>query len=185
MSQILLIALGPIQDFIAAGRRCRDLWFGSWVLSELSKATALAVGETPGAVLVFPGAALDDLAEGSETSVANKIVVRVPDGTTAEEVAERGRAAMKTRLTEIRDLAFRKIEKEDQYFHWKNALAQVDDLIEYVWASAPEKEGPGGYKEARRQAEALLGARKNTRLWGPVDWGLPCPSRRSTASGNR
>ncbi|HTQ79571.1 MAG TPA: type III-B CRISPR-associated protein Cas10/Cmr2, partial [Thermoanaerobaculia bacterium] len=42
MAQILLITLGPVQDFIAAARRCRDLWFGSWLLSELSKATAQA-----------------------------------------------------------------------------------------------------------------------------------------------
>jgi CRISPR-associated protein Cmr2 len=182
MPQILLIALGPIQDFIAAGRRCRDLWFGSWVLSELSKATAHAVGETPGAVLVFPGAPLPKLAAGSETSVANKIVVCVPDGISAEEVAEQGRVAMRTRLTEIRRIAFQKIDDPgDEFFHRAKAVAQVDDLIEYVWASAPE--GPAGYGAARQAAEALLGARKNTRLWGPVPWGAAVP--KSSIDGER
>ena len=37
MAHVLIVTLGPIQDFIAAARRTRDLWFGSWLLSELSK----------------------------------------------------------------------------------------------------------------------------------------------------
>lgn len=40
---ILSLGLGPIQDFISAARRTRDLWFGSFLLSEISKATAKAV----------------------------------------------------------------------------------------------------------------------------------------------
>jgi len=35
MEHILLFSIGPIQDFIASARRSRDLWFGSWMLSEL------------------------------------------------------------------------------------------------------------------------------------------------------
>jgi hypothetical protein len=38
---LLLITIGPVQEFIAAARRSRDLWFGSWLLSELSKAAAI------------------------------------------------------------------------------------------------------------------------------------------------
>ena len=43
MTRLLEIAVGPVQDFIAAARRCRDLWYGSHLLSELSKAAALAL----------------------------------------------------------------------------------------------------------------------------------------------
>src|SRR4051794_31631303 len=141
MPQILVIALGPIQDFIAAARRCRDLWFGSWLLSELSKAAALAVANVEGAELVFPSP-LADLALGSETSVANKIVLRIPDGISAADVAERGRAAMQERLRAIRDRAFQQIKNPGDLFLRETAEAQVGDLIEYVWASAAE--GPGG-----------------------------------------
>ena len=35
---LLAIALGPVQEFISAARRTRDLWFGSYLLSEISKA---------------------------------------------------------------------------------------------------------------------------------------------------
>jgi CRISPR-associated protein Cmr2 len=40
MNYLISIALGPVQDFISTARRSRDLWFGSWLLSELSKAVA-------------------------------------------------------------------------------------------------------------------------------------------------
>jgi CRISPR-associated protein Cmr2 len=55
---LLLITIGPVQEFIAAARRSRDLWFGSWLLSELSKAAAVAVIERQGAAgLIFPAPA--------------------------------------------------------------------------------------------------------------------------------
>ena len=42
MEYLFSVALGPAQEFIAAARRTRDLWFSSWLLSELSKAAAVA-----------------------------------------------------------------------------------------------------------------------------------------------
>jgi CRISPR-associated protein Cmr2 len=43
MSYLLLISLGPVQDFIASARRSRDLWFGSYLLAELSKCVARSI----------------------------------------------------------------------------------------------------------------------------------------------
>lgn len=40
---LLALSIGPVQEFIAAARRSRDLWFGSYLLSEVSKAAALAL----------------------------------------------------------------------------------------------------------------------------------------------
>lgn len=40
MKYLLSISIGPVQDFIATARRSRDLWFGSWLLSELSNSKA-------------------------------------------------------------------------------------------------------------------------------------------------
>ncbi len=42
---LMALSVGPVQDFIAAARRTRDLWFGSFLLSEVSKAAALALYE--------------------------------------------------------------------------------------------------------------------------------------------
>ena len=41
----LSISIGPVQGFIAAARRTRDLWYGSWLLSEVSKAVARSLHE--------------------------------------------------------------------------------------------------------------------------------------------
>ena len=40
MSSVLLMRLGPIEDFIAPARRCREFWLGSWMLSERARAAA-------------------------------------------------------------------------------------------------------------------------------------------------
>jgi CRISPR-associated protein Cmr2 len=177
MSHVLIIALGPVQDFIVAARRCRDFWFGSWLLSELSKAVARGVAGS--AELVFPGASLRELDPASSTSVANKIVALVPEGGSPADAAAAGRAALLERLHQIRDRSFVKVAGD--FFQEENALAQVEDLIEMQWASAPIESG--GYAAAREAAEALLGARKNTRLWGPVTWGSPAP--KSSIDGER
>jgi CRISPR-associated protein Cmr2 len=53
---ILLIAIGPVQPFIAAARKIRDLWQGSLMLERLSKAAAMALhghGEKLGAPCEF------------------------------------------------------------------------------------------------------------------------------------
>ncbi len=181
MAHVLIVTLGPIQDFIAAARRTRDLWFGSWLLSELSKATAQAMAEECGLdSLVFPGIATRRELYEEKTSVANKIVVRVPDGKEPATVAQRGKMGMQARLDWLRDQAFSQVSS--QYFEHETARDQVNDLIEFTWVSAPES-GPQGYSETRHKAEELLAARKNTRLWGKVTWGKDVP--KSAIDGER
>lgn len=51
---LLIVTLGPVQEFIKQARRTRDLWFGSHLLSELSRAAARRIAEVDGATLVFP-----------------------------------------------------------------------------------------------------------------------------------
>jgi CRISPR-associated protein Cmr2 len=72
--RLLALSIGPVQDFIAAARRTRDLWFGSYALSELSKAAARAILEKLGTYddrrggLIFP---YDGFAEfGAETNTS-------------------------------------------------------------------------------------------------------------------
>lgn len=193
---LLLASLGPVQDFIASARRCQDLWFGSWLLSELSKAAAagmidcIGTGDDAVGALVFPGAtARAALERGSDTSVANKILVRIRgDAAHVREVAQAGEKAMRARLTELRSHAFRRAGRDDparaKHFHERSAIAQVDDLIEYYWVAVPEPPDGDGYATARAEAERLLAARKNTRTWGQPSWaadGIP----KSTLDGAR
>src|SRR5215212_6083504 len=105
MAYLISIAIGPVQDFISTARRSRDLWFGSWLLSELSKAAANEVADGDVSRLVFPSPdRWEDLAPRSAFNVANKIVAVVDEK--PEAVGERARRAVLRRLLEITEDAF-------------------------------------------------------------------------------
>lgn len=173
MTHLLLISIGPVQDFIASARKAQDLWFGSWLLSDLS-ATVAQMFPSP-ATVVFPGNLEDE-------NVANKILVQVTEDPRAE--AEKARAALKKRLMQLAtDLFARASEKAGdlaQHFDMAVALKQVEDLIEFLWVAVPLGDN---YAEARKQAETALAARKNTKTWGAVTWGAPVP--KSALDGQR
>ena len=40
---LITLSLGPVQSLIEAARRTRDLWCGSWLLSEAARAAALVL----------------------------------------------------------------------------------------------------------------------------------------------
>lgn len=165
---VFVLALGPVQDFIAAARRTRDLWFGSWMLSELARAAGQAIETSCGTgSLIFPASTR---LKHADATFANKIVARISGA--PEEVGQLVREAIATRLEELRSEAFKKIEANPA-FHGESARLQIADLVEIQWASAPE--GAEGYHDARKEAERLLGARKQCRLFGPVTWGKAVP----------
>lgn len=186
MNHLFLVSVGPIQDFIASARRSRDLWFGSWLLSELAKSAARFIYEQRGK-LIFP-APQDptvDLATGSRLNVANKIVATVE--LSPEQVYAFGNAiesAIQQELDRIRTEAYRSIHGR---FDSKNAERQVADLVEYYWVALPLS-SQEKYSETRRMLEALMAARKVTRNFPPVKphpdgWGSSRP--KSSLDGQR
>jgi CRISPR-associated protein Cmr2 len=183
MRYLLAVSLGPVQDFIASARRCRDLWFGSWLLSELSKAVAAGIvdaledpPEEALRALVFPYVAVRaDLDPGSGISIANKIIARVSgDANHVREVAQKGREAMEARLRTLREHIFQRVgatdPRREAHFHEERAIAQIDSLIDCAWVAVIEDEGPDGYARARVEAERLLGARKHTQSFKQPSW---------------
>lgn len=172
---ILLVHVGPVQDFIKSARRCRDLWYGSRLLSEVSRQVAQALVEASGQkledVLVFPGRLSPR--EGEDVSVANKIQLTLPTGDrdVVAGIAESGRLSLRDHLTQLAQEHFsqvsRHLERLDcaspEDFHRDLALQQVQGMMEYFWAAVPFEEGQ--YGAARNRTEALLAARKNTRNW--------------------
>lgn len=60
---LMAVAIGPVQGFVSAARRTRDLWMGSVVVSECSKAVARRAASTFGLeALIFPApASVEDL----------------------------------------------------------------------------------------------------------------------------
>lgn len=200
MGNLLTISIGPVQEFIAAARRSRDLWFGSWLLSELSKAAAEQVVSDNGLdSLIFPAInGREDLRAGSAFSVVNKIVALVEDPATTAHAAEQ---AARKRLRELADRAYSEINRRHakmikgdvrSYLHDDIARAQVNDLIEFFWAAYPCTDLSAGeeYRHARRQVERLLAARKSTRNFNQVlplgedgGWGSNAP--KSSLDGQR
>ena len=90
---LLAIAIGPVQDFIASARRTRDLWFGSYLLSEVSKAVARDL-KAKNATLIFPAPLnTNDLDEDSPLNVANKLLAEVETDDPANLLIEVKQAA--------------------------------------------------------------------------------------------
>ena len=54
MSHLFIFQLGPVQSFIAAGRRTEDLYVGSRILSELAKVGLTAAGQSLGFEPIYP-----------------------------------------------------------------------------------------------------------------------------------
>lgn len=169
MTYLFLVSIGPVQAFIASARRTRDLWFGSWLLSELSKAAAQEiVNASAGNSLIFPAPHDEKLLQSdSPLNVANKIVALIdrPPADVGKKVHE----AIKSRLNKIREDAFKEIGKCNQDATDK----QIDDLVEYFWVALPY-EG-NNYTATRNNLEALMAARKNTRDFRKVTWGSNVP----------
>jgi CRISPR-associated protein Cmr2 len=179
MTQYLLqIHIGPMQAFIAAARRTRDLWFGSWLMSELSKAAARGVAEQAGEEnLIFPAAPLTDLRPETDLAVANKIVAIVADPKTVAELAEK---AVRQRLDDLTKVALSEVKGALQTR--EIVEAQIRDLLEFYWVAVPLP-SPNKYKDVRAQAEILLAARKSCRQFAQPEWGGNRP--KSSLDGNR
>ena len=76
---VLMLAIGPVQGFIAAARRTRDLWYGSTLLSAVATTAARRLQSSYGAELVFPaGLRSPETGELSQVAAAsNKVVALV------------------------------------------------------------------------------------------------------------
>ena len=51
---LVTLSLGPVQSLIGAARRTRDLWCGSWLLSEAARAAARVLHRRQPGCLIFP-----------------------------------------------------------------------------------------------------------------------------------
>lgn len=166
MRILFLCSISPVQDFITTARRSHDLWFGSKLLSELSKAVARFIADEYGdGSLVFPNPEKrDDLDPDSDFSVSNRICATLEIDEFTDTFSEKIREAMFKRLEQIRKVAFSKVKNYTE----KMALKQVEDLPEFYWAAVPY-ESDEEYSLARKKAEIYLAARKNTRDFKQIE----------------
>lgn len=174
---VLTLSIGPVQGFIASARRSRDLWSGSWLLSEMAKAAAKSLFEA-GAQMVFPfvDEATKDRLEPCDRmdnnfSVGNKIQVQVEaaDDAAVRDLVEQAKAAAQARFETIARQARQVLqERQDLNAALRNEIwqMQVKDYLEIqaAWARITEK----GYSDASQRAASALAARKATRDFTPA-----------------
>lgn len=165
-SYLYVLSIGPVQDFIAAARRTRDLWFGSHLLSEISKAAAREVsghGE-----LIFPGLnagdkELEPYSEPGAFNVANIILAKLDENPIKinELAQEAARKEWMRHAQGAKDLADYLDPEFVNNERWKE---QVCDVLEFYSAWVPfEEDQAGSYKKARKRLMRLLDGRKAIR----------------------
>jgi CRISPR-associated protein Cmr2 len=173
MEYLLLISLGPVQDFIMTARRTRDLWFGSYLLSECSKATARSLLEQ-GCELIFPNPAdtrnealsLLQPNDPAGLGVVNNVLVRVVTAQqNLKDLVNKAREAAEERIDDLFNQILNRLNR--QGIDQTTAREQLKDLLEFQWVAVPEN---GDYERARARAAELLSARKATRNFRAVNW---------------
>ncbi len=180
---LLQLSIGPVQDFIAAARRTRDLWCGSLLLSEVSKAAARCLAESD-ALLIFPalekGAPELEPYPPGKFNVANIILAEVPPAVSLspKALADKARAAAQTRFLEISDEVKHELKDIIDPARWEN---QMDDVIEFysAWCVLDG----GGYKASRARLRILMDGRKACRNFLPANGEAEIP--KSSLDGAR
>lgn len=168
MNHLIAMAVGPVQEFIAAARRTRDLWFGSYLLSEISRAVAKSVEEN-GGKLMFP-------ASSDAGNIANVILAELPTGE-PREVAAQAKHAAQNRWLEFAEKVEQTASRVIRQEIWND---QVDDVIEFYAAWVARSQG---YSADRRRVMRLLAGRKNCRDFLPAKGRAGVP--KSSLDGQR
>lgn len=173
---LLALSIGPVQDFIAAARRTRDLWFGSYMLSEVSRAAAKCLYDH-GAELIFPAPKTPSESlkkqpgDSNALNIGNKLLAAATTDN-PKKLLENAKDAAKDRWRDFAREAKRDIDIRQTI--WAD---QINEVLEFysAWILFKNDED---YHKLRRRLDSLLNARKNTRNFlassiGPEGHGLP------------
>jgi len=156
-------SIGPVQEFILTARKTQDLWEGSGLLAELSRAAARAVEEAGGRLVAPASKSVE-----ARDAVANKLLF-VCDAERLEAATGALRRAPGERLEEIARAVREEIlvpagvsVDEDA---WRAQLAQFPEVYDAStpWQAAPPSEAREPFAKARARAERLLDGRKQLR----------------------
>ncbi len=174
LKYVVIFSIGPVQTFIASARRSRDLWSGSWLLSELAKACAKSLndlGDTK-AQLIFPHVDKSnqaDLEENSDFSVGNKVqaVLTVDSVDELKNIIDNAKKSVKKRFIKEASNALSCLPKDKHYLRETIWNSQLDDYLEIqtAWARFGDD---NSYHDAAQKAGQTLASRKATRDFSPT-----------------
>ncbi|VXB12085.1 Type III-B CRISPR-associated protein Cas10/Cmr2 [Bacillus altitudinis] len=181
---LMLFSIGPVQEFIAQARRTRDLWFGSFLLSELSKAGAKKFQEL-GGTLIFP---VFNESSAEPNNAPNKILGEISHEQPTS-VARQVKKAIYNKWKEYADFVRGIVDPYIQIGTWNR---QVDDLIEFyaVWTEMQTQEeavnaSASPYHMALQEVEGLMAARKTLRDFKQNEPGALFGEPKSSLDGGR
>ena len=163
-----MLSIGPVQGFIAAARRTRDLWIGSHLLSEVSKAAAKKISDE-GGLLIFPSLEKEKLIPSDSLdapNVANIILaeLELQDGKDPSDLNQRVKTAAQDEWMQYAKGAKCLAERLSSGFInqdiWDD---QAKDVLEFYSAWLPMPKEEDAYQGARKRLMQLLASRKATR----------------------
>ncbi len=192
---LLTIALGPVQDFISAARRTRDLWFGSFMLSEISKAVAFSVREQ-GGELIFPHNEADlrptqlvidgkpanpnEYNQESIFNVVNIILAKIPkEKAQPKDIARLAKTNAEARFMKFAAIAFDVAKPLICESRWNQ---QIQDVLEFYAAWLPLASDED-YAKTRHDLMLLQAGRKALRDFKPYQGHIRIP--KSSLDGAR
>jgi CRISPR-associated protein Cmr2 len=175
MEYLVAISIGPVQSFIEAGRRSQDLWCGSWLLSEVSRAVAYNLHQTQNGCLIFPSPDVDlqpqdpdssDPDIAIEANIANVIraVIQVDNSEQVRLIIGDAKHTATQRLDDLINTVKNKLSGfaiDDERFE-----QQKRDILETYGAWV--KLEPNKYGDASERLGKLLSARKQTKDFSPI-----------------
>ncbi|SBS35750.1 CRISPR-associated protein [Marinomonas spartinae] len=176
MDYLVAISIGPVQSLIEAGRRSQDLWCGSWLLSEVSRAVAYNLNQSHNDCLIFPSPEHPDIDLQSqdsdsdsaiEANIANVVraVLKVEDVAQVRAIVDAAKRAAEARLMNILDDVWNK-KLNDLNISRPRFEQQKHDILETY--AAWVKLEPNKYGDASERLGKLLAARKQTKDFQPI-----------------
>lgn len=191
---LFIIQIGPVQEFIATARRSRDLWFSSFLLSDIARKAAETIVELQGGqtqALIFPAVNDRELLEANTFNVPNKIF-GIYTGEKPSAFLQKVEQALRSYMSEWAERMIAYIDKRVQSLNKKPDIAtipfkldhgklkaQLEDFLEIYGVSyvLERDESDDGdtlnaelYQRARQTVEHLMSLRKKTRTFDPVRW---------------
>ena len=171
---LVTLSLGPVQSLIADARRTRDLWCGSWLLSEAARAAARVLHQRHPGCLIFPCPddpdqdlePHDEAGDGANIANILRAEVGLADGAAVLALGNEAKSAASARVTDLGARARQRLGRPIRDEVWR---AQIDDVLEGFAAWAEIGDGDDAYAVAGRRLGAALNARKATRDFHPCE----------------
>lgn len=162
---LLVVAISPVQPFIGAARRMRDLAFGSQLLSGLAGAVGGCLQTEHAAQLIFPAIAVGAAAGCAGTARStNKIVCLLPHKKQPVEVAAALRLFLSGKLDDLATECLQALGRDRAGVDEAAVREQMRYALQlFVGWSRVLSESGEAYAAAYHQAHVLLDARKGLR----------------------